>query len=304
MFSQWTSYLTDKENRTVVVPFLVSLFAHALLFSFILYTPKNDNKRFFMPSSVINVQMVNLPGGSPESNRTAEVAAGSAAKLPDTAPPAETELPKAATPRSESKDSAQAEISIARQPAKPKTSLKHQTRRPPEQVKPPAPRREERRQPAPVQAAAPPVNPLDETIRRIRERVEQEGRPASAFTEGSGEGVPGAGGGPGGSGFGNRQEVEAIDLYRLEVAFAINRNWAFADQLARDRGEMVASIVFKVMPDGRIEDIFFTDRSGNPYLDESAYRAIVKSSPVRPHPSELKRSYIEMGLRFTPKGVQ
>jgi colicin import membrane protein len=98
--------------------------------------------------------------------------------------------------------------------------------------------------------------------------------------------------------------VEAIDLYRLEVAFAINRNWAFADQLARDRGEMVASIVFKVMPDGRIEDIFFTDRSGNPYLDESAYRAIVKSSPVRPHPSELKRSYIEMGLRFTPKGVQ
>jgi colicin import membrane protein len=304
MFSQWTSYLTDKENRSVVVPFLVSLFAHVLLFSFILYAPNDDNKRFFMPSSVINVQMVDLPGGSPETTRTAEIADGSAAKMPDTAPPAETEPPKAVTPPSEPKDSAQAEISIARQPVKPKTSLKHQTRRPPEQVKPPAPRREERRQPAPVQAAAPPVNPLDETIRRIRERVEQEGRPASAFTEGSGEGAPGAGGSPGGSGFGNRQEVEAIDLYRLEVAFAINRNWAFADQLARDRGEMVASIVFKIMPDGRIEDIFFTDRSGNPYLDESAYRAIVKSSPVRPHPSELKRSYIEMGLRFTPKGVQ
>lgn len=304
MFSQWTSYLTDKENRAVVVPFLISLFAHVLLFSAILYTPMKDNKRFFMPSSVINVQMVNLPGGSPESTRTTEAAVGSAAKVPDTAPPAETERSKAATPRPESKDSAQAEISIAQQPVKPKTSLKHQTRRPPEQVRPPAPQREERRQAAPAQAAAPPVNPLDETIRRIRERVEQEGRPASAFTEGSGEGAAGAGGGPGGSGFGNRQEVEAIDLYRLEVAFSINRNWAFADQLARDRGEMVASIVFKVMPDGRIEDIFFTDRSGNPYLDESAYRAIVKSSPVRPHPSELKRSYIEMGLRFTPKGVQ
>jgi colicin import membrane protein len=304
MFSQWTSYLTDRENRAVVVPFLISLFAHVLLFSAILYTPKKDNKRLFMPSSVINVQMVNLPGGSPESTRTTEAAVGSAAKVPDTASPAETERPKAATPRPESKDSPQAEISIAQQPVKPKTSLKHQTRRPAEQVRPPEPRREERRQAAPTQAAAPPVNPLDETIRRIRERVEQEGRPASAFTEGSGEGGAGTGGGPGGSGFGIRQEVEAIDLYRLEVAFAINRNWAFADQLARDRGEMVASIVFKVMPDGRIEDIFFTDRSGNPHLDESAYRAIVKSSPVRPHPSELKRSYIEMGLRFTPKGVQ
>ncbi len=300
MLSRWISYLTDTGNSGVVYPFLISLLAHMLLFGFVLYTPKKDNKRLFMPSSVINVQMVNLPGGSTESTRPADAAVGSAPVLPDTAP-VQTESPRPAPARPESKDGVQAEISIAVQPARPKTALKYQTRRP-EPVRPPAPQREERRQVAPAQPAAPAVNPLEDTIRRIRERVEQEGRPASAFSEGSGQGVPG--GGPGGSGFGGRQEVEAIDLYRLEVAFTINRNWAFADQLARDRGEMVASIVFKVMPDGRIEDIFFTDRSGNPHLDESAYRAIVKSSPVRPHPSELKRAYIEMGLRFTPKGVQ
>jgi len=93
-------------------------------------------------------------------------------------------------------------------------------------------------------------------------------------------------------------------MYRLEIAYAIQKNWAYADQLGGDKGTLVASIVMKVLPDGRIEDIFFTDRSGNPYLDESAYKAIVKSSPVRPHPNGLNQPYIEMGLRFTPKGVQ
>lgn len=84
----------------------------------------------------------------------------------------------------------------------------------------------------------------------------------------------------------------------------MNKNWAFAQQLASGTGNLVASIVFKVMPDGSIEDIFFTDRSGNSYLDDSAYKAIVKSSPVKPHPEGLARAYIEMGLRFTPEGVR
>jgi colicin import membrane protein len=66
----------------------------------------------------------------------------------------------------------------------------------------------------------------------------------------------------------------------------------------------MASIAFKVMPDGEVTDIFFTDRSGNAYLDDSAYKAIVKTSPVKPHPKGLLQPYIEMGLRFTPEGVR
>jgi colicin import membrane protein len=58
------------------------------------------------------------------------------------------------------------------------------------------------------------------------------------------------------------------------------------------------------MPDGKIVDIFFTDHSGNAYLDDSAYKAIVKTSPVKPFPAALSRAYIEMGLRFTPEGVR
>ncbi|MBW2592274.1 MAG: TonB C-terminal domain-containing protein, partial [Deltaproteobacteria bacterium] len=63
------------------------------------------------------------------------------------------------------------------------------------------------------------------------------------------------------------------------------------------------SLVFKIMPDGEIRDIFFTDRSGNNYLDESAYNAIQKSNPVKGHPEGTRRSSVEMGLEFTPEGI-
>jgi colicin import membrane protein len=95
-----------------------------------------------------------------------------------------------------------------------------------------------------------------------------------------------------------------IDLYRLEIAFQIQKNWAFNEQLAGGDHSLVAAIVFKVMPDGEIRDIFFTDRSGNTYLDESAYKAIVKSNPVDSHPSGLVQPYVVMAIRFTPQGIR
>jgi colicin import membrane protein len=146
-----------------------------------------------------------------------------------------------------------------------------------------------------------PPKPLEDTIKRLRKKVAKEGRPA---TGGEGARQRGTTGKSGIYGRGSQKEIELIDLYRVEIAYAINKNWAFAEQLGGGRDNMMASIAFKVMPDGEIVDIFFTDRSGNPYLDDSAYKAIVKSSPVKPHPAKLSRPYVEMGLRFTPEGVR
>mgnify|MGYP000302490203 CR=1 FL=1 len=97
---------------------------------------------------------------------------------------------------------------------------------------------------------------------------------------------------------------ELIDLYRLEIAFQIQKNWAFNEQLAGGDRSLVAAIVFKVMPDGEIRDVFFTDRSGNTYLDESAYKAIMKSNPVDSHPGGLVQPYVVMAIRFTPQGIR
>ena len=98
--------------------------------------------------------------------------------------------------------------------------------------------------------------------------------------------------------------VEIIDIYRVEIAFQIQKNWAFSQSLAGDAKNLTAEIVFRVMPDGEIRDIWFDKRSGNAYLDESARRAIMKSNPVSPHPEGLSKPFIPVGLRFTPEGVR
>jgi len=74
--------------------------------------------------------------------------------------------------------------------------------------------------------------------------------------------------------------------------------------LAGRQSKLKALLVFKVMPDGEIKDVFFTDRSGDSYLDESAYKAVIKSNPAPPHPKGLVRPFITVGLRFSPEGVK
>jgi colicin import membrane protein len=58
------------------------------------------------------------------------------------------------------------------------------------------------------------------------------------------------------------------------------------------------------MPNGEIRDITFMDRSGNQYLDDSAYKAIAKSNPVAPHPTGIHESYVMVGITFGPEGLK
>jgi colicin import membrane protein len=121
---------------------------------------------------------------------------------------------------------------------------------------------------------------------------------ARAATGAAGAGVPGA------TGSGGRRALDLIDIYKIEVAFQVERHWAFSEQLAGDSKELQASLVFRVLPSGEVTDIRVTERSGNSYLDESAYRAIVKASPVSPHPAGTKALYVTVALRFTPQGIR
>lgn len=97
---------------------------------------------------------------------------------------------------------------------------------------------------------------------------------------------------------------EIIDIYRVEIAYKVQQNWASPDQLADGRSDLQTLLVFKVMANGEIKDIYFTDRSGNDQFDESAYQAVMKSNPVDPHPKSVSEPYVQLGLRFTPEGIQ
>ncbi|KJS28514.1 MAG: hypothetical protein VR64_24365 [Desulfatitalea sp. BRH_c12] len=282
----------DGQRMTLIWPFIVSFLGHIILFGYLLYTP-GPKMSGSMGPSVIDVQMVDMPG-APASPKQAP-SEGQKAPVVETPKPPEAKAEVAVTPP---KTEPKAEISIA---PKPKVALKYKTFKSPEVLK----NTLEKVQQKVETATAPPS--LDDTIKRIREQVakDQRGQSSGNTDAGTGTASEGSGAGKsGGFGTGGNQEGEAVDLYRLEVAFTINKNWAFSEQLAGVSDNLVVLIVFKVMPDGRIEDIFFTDRSGNAYLDDSAYKAIVKSSPVKPHPEGLRARYIEMGLRFTPQGVR
>lgn len=270
----------------LIWPFIISFAGHLLLFGILLFHPVQ--KSIDGPiQSVIDVQMVNMPSAPPAADKAASKNEEKAAVLKSsTEEPAPADIANQTAP--------QAEVSVAPLQHKPKTALKYRTFKSKEVLKSTLERLEKK-------VDRSPPKPLEDTIKRLREQVARQGRP-EAPGEQAAEGT--AQGQNKGLAVGSRQEGEAIDLYRLDVAYAINKNWAFSEQLAGGGENLVASVVFKIMPDGKIEDIFFTDRSGNAYLDDSAMKAIMKSSPVKPHPAEINRPYIELGLRFTPKGVQ
>ena len=98
--------------------------------------------------------------------------------------------------------------------------------------------------------------------------------------------------------------TEEIDKYRTEVACEILKNWKFKNSSELTKKKFVSTIVIKIMPNGEIKDIFYVKRSGNKLLDDSAYKAIVRTNPTIPFPKSIVAPYIELGLRFGPKEIK
>ena len=247
-------------------PMALSLVCHMVFMLLFVITPSLRSEKV-QTQSVINVSMVSLKH-SPPVKKAAEV--------------------------------------VDTQPPKPKTSLKKKTFKATQVVKQAIEQLEEKVAVKTDQQAEPAQpEPLKSALERLRQEV---GKAEASRSAPSGESTDRSTVKTGGK-FGKFNEdgkktAELIDLYRIEVAYQIQKNWAFNEQMAGGDQSLVAAIVFKVMPDGEIRDIFFTDRSGNTYLDESAYKAIVKSNPVDSHPNGLIQPYVVMAIRFTPQGIR
>jgi len=287
MIPNTLSYAAKGRSGPYFWPFAISFATHFVLMAVVIWTPTWDSEPSYMPS-IVDVQMVDL------SDLGAAPASKDVAPKEEAPPVVEKKSEAAEAPVLETESKAKPEVSVAKPRKKTKKALKYKTFKSKKVVKNALKRVEKK-------LDAQPPKPLEDTIKKLREKVAKEGRPGpSGDTTVKSDKV----GKSGVFGRGTRKEIELIDLYRLEIAYAINKNWAYAEQLSGSAKKLMASIAFKVMPDGDIVDIFFTDRSGNQYLDDSAFKAIKKSSPVKPHPEKLSRPYVEMGLRFTPEGVR
>jgi colicin import membrane protein len=276
-------------------PMAISLVCHVVFLVAFVVTPSLRSER--PPArSVINVSMVSIKSATTKDTQPASVGKKppsikrpEAAKKPTTAPPVKK------TP-----------TVVKKTTPKRKTSLKKKTFKSTQVVKQAIQQLEEKVE---AKTDTPPATdqpePLKSVLDRLKKEVSQaEANRSTASGTNADRSAGKTGGKPGAFNEDGKKTAERIDLYRLEVAFQIQKNWAFNEQLAGDDQSLVAAIVFKVMPDGEIRDIFFTDRSGNTYLDESAYKAIVKSNPVDSHPSGLAQPYVVMAIRFTPQGIR
>ncbi len=290
------NFQEPKNTRTVVVIYVVSIVCHALFFAILMYGPTLTPHKRIIPS-VINVSMVSfstLEAATPPAKPDVAQAA-----TPDVAEKVHPEIKP--EPEPEPEDTPEPVVNIKKQteaavvkkntPKKLKQSLKKKTFKRTKVLKS-AIRRIEKD----IDKSKP--DPLKTAMDKLRQKVGDKDLPPGRKTVSTG-----GPNGQNGSGLDTGKILELIDIYRVEVAYQIQKNWAFSDQLAGGRGDLKVSLVFKIMPEGEIRDIFFTDRSGNNYLDESAYNAIKKSNPVKPHPEGVRRPYVEMGLEFTPEGI-
>jgi colicin import membrane protein len=79
--------------------------------------------------------------------------------------------------------------------------------------------------------------------------------------------------------------------------------WVLPEEALGGKKNLETIIAIRIARDGQIEDIQFEKKSGNPYLDESALRAIKKANPLPPLPSDVEGDKFDVGVRFTPSDL-
>lgn len=268
----------EDETRSFIFMLGVSALFHFLLLGMFYVVPSAFERPFRAGPRAINVDLVSLPApGVPQP----------AVKAPASAPPPKPEPPSAKPepvppPPPEVKKE---QVSIAPPPKKTKVvkSLKQKTvtkKTTAAKVTRPAPKEKKPQRAKTVSSA---IEAMKKTV------AGQESARAAAGAQGTG-----TGGGV----------MDRIRNYQYDVGLSVGQNFAFPQQLARSAQGIATLITFRVLPNGEIADVKIYQSSGNKQLDEAAYRAVLKSNPVKPHPEGITRPYIEVGLRCTPSGVQ
>ena len=283
---------TELENRSLIYFIAISAVLHLILIAGIILVPALAPAKRYIPT-VVDVSLVSLPaqGSEPVETVVSEEPEIQAAVPEKVEVKPEPVKPPPPPPKPVEKVSIEP---VPKTSKKVKESLKHKTFKPSEVVKESvtklAKEVDEQRHPT-----------LEDTLKRLKREVAREDKKPRSGRTGP---VGAPSGQPGGSGLTSAQERDRVRIYQAEIAYQVQKNWAFSEQLAGGRSDIEAALGIKIMPDGEITDIWFDQRSGNRHLDESAYRAIVKSNPLPPLPQGLFGSQYTIGLRFGPGGIK
>lgn len=88
-----------------------------------------------------------------------------------------------------------------------------------------------------------------------------------------------------------------VNEYIESVWARVKQNWTIPQSLLPEKN--ITTIVdVKIARNGALQYAGFEKRSGNRYFDDSALRAVKKSSPFPPLPYWVRDNSIEIGIRF------
>jgi len=262
-----------EDRRFLAIALTLSTACHFLLFGGLVFGPKVGLSRPFTPS-VIDVSIVSLPS-SPRVTREADADVPAERKETDAITQRH---PAGKAPSASPKQSAPARF-------RKKVSLKKKTFKSSKVVKRALEKIEEQVEDERARPVSDAIENLRKTVadRAVNSEPPRDGR---SLSENS------------------LRALEQIDIYKAEIPYHIQNNWAFSKQLAGGRTDLVAWLVIEIRPDGSIQNIWFEKRSGNRYFDEQAYKAVKKSDPLPPLPKGYARPFFNIGLRFTPSGLK
>ena len=272
-----------EENRRFFRFLAVSFAAHILLLLALIFARVDAPVRRIMPGGVINVDLVSAKApsgaGAPPVKKVAPQVQKKKKPKASVTKKAPTPKKKVSVPDSKKKII-----------GKKKTSLKKKTFQPEKVVDNAIAEMEKK-----VEQSA--ARDYQKTMERLAEQVKKRG-----MGQGEGQSADGAGGvGTAGARF---QTSELLSVYAAEIYSRISKNWSYNEQLAHGNGNLVALLGIRIMADGEIRDVWFDRKSGDRYFDEQARKAVLKTGYLPPLPGGLNKKVLEIGLRFTPEGLQ
>lgn len=298
---QFTTIFFNIENqgRTFTAFCILSLIGHLSLFGLAAWVHlPGYSSRAFYESTAISVDLVSFnpnPPGSPIASVPVDSGPAETVEPMETAytvsaPDEEPETIAVKTAVAEKVDPSDFVVKAPEETKKTKKSLKSRTLVASKVL-------ETAVRPVEKQAETAPAKPLTDRIAQLRKEV---GEYSGTLGQNQGR-ASGQVRGSGGTGPPSSRQLGQIEIFQAEVSIRLKNNWVFSEDIAGETRGMESRLVIKIMPNGSITDVWFEKRSGNAYLDNSAYKTVMKSNPLPPLPPGYPYYHLVVG--FTPKGV-
>ncbi|MCF8076406.1 MAG: TonB family protein [Desulfotignum sp.] len=299
---------TDEiRSRRLAVYLGISICVHVLFFLVSIWLV--DFRMPYKTPEVVQVDLVSFapgePGGPAAPKNAPDPVSLPDASLDNAAEPAvseSTDPPVETVPEPEPVAVLKPDLSLKSKP----DNLKELMAKKPEPKSEPEPKPEPKSRPAEPAPENKPETPpekkepdsqqqLAQAMERLAKTVKEQDKTVS----GTGTGPVSGSGTGGGTG---RKGGTPLDFYKMVLQSTIQQNWVFNEMLAGLDQNMEVRILIKILKNGEIRDIIYETRSGNPYLDQSAKRAIQRANPLPALPPGMA-SY-DVVVIFTPKGLK